>query len=507
VRIGSIAGTQWFVAKTDGAQHGGRRASSPWLFPALSQSGHFARLLHCRHALSPPSRFAADVALRPSRTKSPRVLSMGRSRRILTKKNVLIALITAVISVAGALIWVNFNVAEKKVERQIKHLYAVSDPQFRRSMGLLLGPAILMGNHATALVNGDEIFPAMLKAIREAEDTILFETYIYWSGEIGEAFAKALSERAKAGVKVHVLVDWVGSVRMDESLIDKMKDAGVQFQRFHPLAWYNLGQMNNRTHRKLLIVDGRVGFTGGVGIADVWTGDAQDPDHWRDNHYRVEGPVVAQMQAVMLDNWISTTGTVRHGREYFPPLEPAGNQHAQMFSSSPEGGSESMLLMYHMAITAAAKSIDISASYFVPDALVRQALVAAVKRGVRVRIITPGKYIDTETVRRASRGLWGELLKGGVEIYEYQPTMYHTKAMIVDRLMVSVGSTNFDDRSFRLNDEANLNVYDAAFGQRQTAIFEDDLAKARRITFEAWESRPWTEKIVERALALLAPLL
>ena len=408
---------------------------------------------------------------------------------------------------AGGLLLMSLNVADKKVEREIPHLYATDDPQFMRSMGVLLGPAILEGNKATELINGDRIFPSMLESIRGARKTILFETYIYWSGDIGNEFADALSERARAGVKVHVLLDWVGSGKADEAMIDKMKVAGVEVEKFNALRWYNLGRMNNRTHRKLLIVDGGVGFTGGVGIAPLWTGNAHSPDHWRDSHFRVEGPVVAQMQSVMLDNWSKTTGKVLHGAQYFPPLKATGNQNAQVFSSSPNGGSESMLMMYMLAIAAATRSIDISSSYFVPDELTRKTLVSAVKRGVRVRIITPGENMDVETVRRASRGLWGDLLEAGVEMHEYQPTMYHVKAMIVDGLMTSVGSTNFDVRSFSLNDEANLNVYDTAFARRQTEVFEADLKQSRRITFEAWRDRPWSDKLREHTLALIGPLL
>lgn len=416
-------------------------------------------------------------------------------------------LATIVITLIVVLVYVNFAGPERKVETEIPHLYSVDDPQFLRSMGLMMGPAIVDGNKATELINGDAIFPAMLQAIRSAKKTVLFETYIYWSGEVGNQFAEALAERARAGVKVHVLLDWVGSAKIDDEVTEKMKAAGVQVEKYHPLRWYNLGRINNRTHRKLLIVDGTVGFTGGVGIAPLWTGNAQDPEHWRDSHYRVEGPVVAQMQSVMLDNWSKTTGKVLHGAEYFPPPKPVGTESAQMFASSPNGGSESMLMMYMLAITAATRSIDLSSAYFVPDDLTRKALVEAVKRGVKVRIIMPGKHMDAETVRRASRGLWGELLEAGVQMYEYQPTMYHCKVMIVDGLMTSVGSTNFDVRSFRLNDEANLNIYDKAFATRQTRVFEADLMQSRRITHQAWKARPLTEKVHEHALALFGSLL
>lgn len=420
------------------------------------------------------------------------------------KQAVFVAVLATLLA---GLILANFSGPEKKVQSAIEHLYSVDDPQFLRSMGLLLGPSILDGNKATELINGDAIFPSMLQAIRAAKKTILFETYIYWAGEIGDEFADALSERARSGVQVRVLLDWVGSARIDEAVVDRMKAAGVEVEKFHPLRWYNLGRLNNRTHRKLLIVDGAVGFTGGVGIAPIWTGHAQDPDHWRDSHFRVEGPVVAQMQSVMLDNWAKTTGKVLHGAQYFPTLPPVGTQGAQMFASSPEGGSQSMSMMYLLAITASTRSIDLSSAYFVPDDVTRDALVAAVRRGVKVRIITPGEHMDAETVRRASRGLWGGLLEAGVQMYEYQPTMYHCKVMIVDGLMTSVGSTNFDVRSFRLNDEANLNIYDAAFAARQTQVFEADLKQSRRITYEAWKARPWRDKLREHALALLGAVL
>ena len=401
-----------------------------------------------------------------------------------------IALITA----AGLLLALNFSAGEKKINQQLPRLYSASDPQFMRAMGGLLGPGIVGGNQVQELLNGDQIFPSMLQAIRSATKTITFETYIYWSGNVGSQFADALAERARAGVKVHVLIDWVGSGKMDEALLKRIKDAGVDVRKFHKPAWYNLARLNNRTHRTLLVVDGTVGFTGGVGIAPTWEGAAQDKDHWRDSHFRVAGPVVAQMQTTFMDNWIKVSGEVLHGDAYFPKLEAAGQSPAQMFFSSPSSGSDNMALMYHMALTAAEKTVDLSMAYFVPDDLSQQILMDAVKRGVRVRLITPGPITDTQTVRSASRQTWGPLLAAGAEIYEYQPTMYHCKVMIVDNFMVSVGSTNFDSRSFRLNDEANLNIYDVAMATRQSAIFEDDLKKSRRVTFEEWTNRPLKEK-------------
>ncbi len=405
-----------------------------------------------------------------------------------------VALITCALTLLSVFLVFNFMPSETKIERQLQRLYDSDDPQFRRSMGVLLGPPIIEGNKVEVLLNGNQIFPSMLQAIRGAEKTITLETYIYWSESIGKEFSEALIERARAGVKVHVMLDFIGSMKMDEPVMEAMKAAGIQLERFHKPVWWKFTKLNNRTHRKVLIIDGKVGFTGGVGIADQWRGSAQDKKHWRDTHFRVEGPVVGQMQAVFNDNWTKATGVVLDGETYFPALSSKGDHPAQMFSSSPSGGSESMLLMYLMSITAAKETIHLSSSYFVPEELTIKALVAAAKRGVKVRIITPGHEIDSDVVRAASRERWGDLLRAGIQIAEYQPTMFHVKALVVDSLMVSVGSTNFDNRSFSLNDEANLNVLDPVFAKQQVAIFEDDWKKAKPISYAEWENRPLKEK-------------
>ena len=427
--------------------------------------------------------------------------------RIVPRRFGLYVLAGVVIAVVGFLLYINLGGGEKRIERRLERLYSLDDPRFAQELSVLLGPPVVDGNRYRALHNGDAIFPPMLAAIRGAQRTITFETYIYWAGDIGREFAAALAERARAGVKVHLLLDWVGSAKMDQALTRTMTDAGVKVERYHPPHWSKLGRLNNRTHRKILVVDGRLGFTGGVGIGPEWTGDAQDPDHWRDSHYEVEGPVVAQMQAVFLDNWIKTSGEVLHGPAYFPAIAPAGTSRAQMFSSSPTGGAESMALMYQLAITAASRSIDLSAAYFVPDELSLRALIEAQKRGVRLRIVVPGEHIDSDAVRSASRARWGPLLEAGAVIAEYAPTMYHCKGMIVDGLLVSVGSTNFDNRSFRLNDEATLNVIDADFAREQTATFEADLAKARPISYAQWIDRPWKERVGEWFAGLIGSQL
>lgn len=404
------------------------------------------------------------------------------------------------------LLVLNLSLGDKQIDTRLAPRYAIADPQFPRAMGTILGPALLPGNRVQELLNGDQVFPAMLGAIRSARRSITFETYIFWSGSIGREFADALSARARGGVRVHVLLDWIGG-ELDAALLEAMRLAGVEVRRYNSPRWHNLDMLNNRTHRKLLVVDGVAAFTGGIGIADPWRGHAQDPEHWRDTHFMVEGPAAAQMQSAFIDNWMQASGEVLHGEPYFPELGPAGEAQAQVFTSSPGGGAESMQLMYLMSIAAARESIRISAAYFVPDNVTVNALAAALARGVRVQIIVPGAHIDWQLVRRASRATWGKLLAAGAEVYEYQPTMYHVKVLIADSLWVSVGSTNFDNRSFAINDEANLNVYDAAFARRQIAVFEDDLARSRRVTLEEWRGRPWHDRLADFAASLLSSQL
>ena len=402
-----------------------------------------------------------------------------------------------VITALVMIVSMNFHRPEKSVRHHVRHCHAIDDPQFQLEMNAMLGPDVLAGNEIAALQNGDEIFPAMLEAIRGATRSITFETYIYWSGEIGKQFADALKERRQAGVVVHVMLDWAGSAKMDGQLLDELSAAGVEVERYHPLRWYTIARMNNRTHRKLLVIDGRIGFTGGVGIVDQWNGHAQDPEHWRDIHFRVEGPVVAQMQAGFMDNWIKATGRVLHSDLYYPKLQPAGDKGMHLFVSSPAGGNASMRLMYLLAVAAATRSIDLQAAYFIPDRLVVDALLDARERGVAIRLLVPGRYIDSTLVRMASRRRWGRLLAAGVEIFEYQPTMMHNKMLILDRVLTSVGSTNFDMRSFDLNDEASLNIHSREFGQHMTAVMEADLRHARPYTLAMWRQRPWRQKLGE----------
>jgi len=414
----------------------------------------------------------------------------------------LIIVVTAVVTLALSILKRNLVTPERKLDYRLQEL-ALADPTFERCMAHLLGPPLVDGNRITSLLNGDEIFPAMLAAIRSAQLTITFETYIYWSGKVGKEFADALAERASAGVRVHVLLDWIGSNKLDAAALAELEEAGVQVERYRPLRWYSLSRMNSRTHRKILVIDGRVGFIGGVGIADQWSGHAQSPNHWRDSHFQLEGPAVAHLQAAFADNWMKTRADVLNSEAYFPVLACVGTSRAQVFKSSPREGADSARLMFLLSIAAARQRILIANAYFVPDARTITALVAALERGVQVEIIVPGRHIDTKVTQRASRSQWGPLLAAGAAIYEYQPTMYHCKVMVIDDCWVSVGSANFDNRSFRLNDEANLNAFDRELAAQQAGVFETDKQSSNRVTMQEWQLRPWREKAVEKVAGLL----
>lgn len=409
---------------------------------------------------------------------------------------VLAALVATVATLLVMLLILNLSSRERYLEHEIPTCFGVHDPRFERTIGCLLGPALLEGNRVETFVNGAEYFPRMLDDIRRAERSIVLETFIYWSGEIGHQFTEALIERADAGVRVYLLVDWLGSWKMDRRLLDRIRASKVLLERYRPPNWHNILTLNNRTHRKLLVVDGRVGWTGGAGLADAWAGNAQDTNHWRDTQFRAEGPVVAQMQTAFLDNWMQTHAEVLLGDAFFPELESRGTQKAQNFMSGPGEGSESARLMILISIACAQKTVKLAHGYFVPDQLSVKTLVAAARRGVRIQIIVQGPT-DAPHTRRAGRARWGPLLEAGIEIYEYQPAMFHCKTLIVDDLWASVGSANFDNRSFRLNDEANLNVLDADFAREQAAIFEKDRLASKCITLADYHARARWDKSVD----------
>ncbi|RUW01688.1 MAG: cardiolipin synthase B [Mesorhizobium sp.] len=419
----------------------------------------------------------------------------GRNRRRLLSslKYLAVALVASLVT----LLAINLIPETRVIRTIVPHRFDAADPQFARSMSSYSQGQMFEANAVQTLVNGDEIFPAMLQAIRSARKTINMETYIYWSGSVGYEFATSLAAKAREGVEVRVLVDWLGSLPFDEKLIQIMTSAGVRFERYRPIHWYTLDRVNNRTHRKLLIVDGRVAFTGGVGIADNWLGDARNPNEWRDTHYQIEGPAVPGFQAAFAENWLETVGETLQGENFYLPPEAAGALRAQLILSSQPNGSENMELMMLAAIAAAKDHLRIGMAYFLPDDIALQQILDARKRGVAVDVIVPNSLTDVPIVRKASRYFWGKLLEAGVRIYEFQPTMYHPKLLIVDDVWASFGSTNLDQRSLRLNDEATLNVYGKEFARTQIDLFNEDLKRSRQISLAEWRSRPMREKFTD----------
>jgi cardiolipin synthase A/B len=376
--------------------------------------------------------------------------------------------------------------SEKRTIYEYEPSYGVDSPEFRRSLDAL-GTEMVPHNRAAILLNGDETFARMLEAIARAQESINMELYIFATGEIGNRFAAALSDRARAGVEVRLLVDGFGSNL--GAVGDVMKAAGVRVEVFKPLRIYSLARLGHRTHRRILTIDGKIGFTGGFAIDDRWKGQARNPSEWRDTNVEVEGPVVAQLQHIFFEDWVHTTGEVLHGHREFPAIAPAGDILAQAIASSRNDQSSTAKLLYYMAIQAARQRIWIENAYFVPDRQIRQGLVAAAARGVDVKVIVPGKYIDSPNVRLASRFHYGELLDGGVEIYEYLPTMLHTKVAVVDDLWASIGSINFVNRSMTKNAEANVAIYDREFAAEVEKTIEADLAVSERFTKEKWKKR------------------
>ena len=390
-----------------------------------------------------------------------------------------------------------------RVEKPLPTVSSVHSPDFSQAMGSMLGATFLPGNRIATLSDGDEIFPAMLDAIRKARRTITFETFIFHHDAISRQFVDALAERARAGVEVKMIADGVGSIDAGDYFSD-LRAAGVQLEIYRPIWSRDFFWVTYRTHRKLLIVDGKVGFIGGVGIGDSWRGHAKSDAEWRELHYRVEGPVVAQMQGAFHANWFSAHREVILGPGYFPVLPAAGPARAGAFFSAPYRGRYLVDLMYHLAIAGARKSILIENPYFVPDEPLTEALCAAAKRGVKVQVIMAGRHIDFSMVRMASRQRWPRLKAAGVELYEYQGTLLHSKLLVVDGYFVSVGSANFDPRSLAINDEANLNVLDESFASQQMRIFQQDLmqSKPAKIVGTAWSELPmqWLQQTLEPQL-------
>jgi cardiolipin synthase A/B len=429
--------------------------------------------------------------------------SLFRRRRL--RVNLRRALLAVAILLAAGLLVAAAGPNPPNIERL--PALTVGDPTFASTLEAHLGTPAVGGNRVELLLNGDQIFPALLSAVRSAKTSIDYAQYFWADGTVGEAFAQALAERARAGVRVNVLLDGVGTLGMPAAHIETMRTSGCRVAWFRPLARWSVRRHNNRNHRRILVVDGRVGFTGGSGVSDKWTGNGRVDDHWRDTDVRIEGPAVTWLQAAFIENWREATGELIGGRAYVAPERRVpGNVRVQVVRSSPAGGSYAAYTMVLLAFASAHRSILMTNPYFVLDDRMTDALVAAAQRGVRVVALTPGK-IDHALVRSASRHDFGRLLQSGVQIYEYQAALLHAKTLVVDGAWSSVGSTNLDNRSFALSDELNLAIYDQGVARQMEDVFEADLRHARRVEYADWAQRGLKTRLQELVVLPVRDLL
>jgi cardiolipin synthase len=384
---------------------------------------------------------------------------------------------------------------------------SLGEPSFFPTLEAYASAPIVGGNSAEFLLNGEQIFPAIVEAIRSAKKTVTYAQYFYEDGPVAREVAEALAERCRDGVGVNVLLDAFGTLSMPKEYSELMTRSGCHVAYFRPLGQYVFHRYNNRNHRRILVVDGRVGFTGGSGVSRKWMGNGRVEHHWRDTDIRVEGPVVEYLQAAFAENWLETTGVVLGGETYFPrPIEPRGEVYAQIVKSSPATGSFAMYTTFLLAVSAAQRTIEITNPYFVLDDKMQQALVKAARRGVRVRVLVPGA-IDHNIVRQASRRQFGKMLRTGIEIYEYTPALLHSKTIVIDGVWATIGSTNLDNRSFAVNDELNLIVYNRRVAQRLERIFAEDVAVSKPVTYDDWRKRGLAAKVLEVMALPLRDLL
>lgn len=364
---------------------------------------------------------------------------------------------------------------------------------------------IVPDNKVDVLQNGDGLYPALLASIAEAKETIHFETYVWWTGDICGEVAEAFSKRAREGLEVRVMIDALGSLKMDKRLRTGMEKAGVKVASYHPLRFVDIGQLNKRTHRKLAIFDGKVAYVFGHGISKMWTGNGQDKDHWRDTGVRLQGPVVNGVQAVFAQHWVEETQEVLIGEQYFPHQKPAGKSRVHVLAGAPLGGVSDLEMMFKMGIASAQKELLIQNPYFIPDNQTVKLLRRAVKRGVEVRLMIPGAVSDSAIVRHAGHRHFEEMLRDGVRIFEYQRTLIHQKIMVIDGVWAHVGSTNFDSRSFDINEEAGVGIIDESVAAQLKDAFEDDMKACVELTPVNWKKRcpPW-HRSVDRLCYLLS---
>ncbi len=403
-------------------------------------------------------------------------------------------LLTASLGASGCTLINNLVGSEKRDVYKFDHPFNADTPAFRRSAEAL-GFPMVEGNEALLLQNGDEIFPAMIGEITNAKKTVNLESYIFEPDAAGRQFTDAMIAAARRGVQVRLLIDgWGGKLKQFKK---ELEAAGVMAEKYRPVRLFSIYKVGNRTHRKILVVDGRVAYTGGLGIDKRWMGNARNQYEWRDTQVRVEGPVAGQMQSIFAEDWTYTTGEILAGDDYYPENPKIGSLRAQAVKASRGDSSSLSKMLYYVAIQSAEKSIHIANAYFLPDKQVREALVAAVKRGVDVQVMVPGSHIDLPMVRFASWSHYGELLKGGVHIYEYVPTMLHNKTVVIDGIYSTIGSINFDTRSMNSNAEEALAFYDRGFAAKMEGMFQNDKKSCREITYEQWDDRGIHRRIIE----------
>ena len=386
--------------------------------------------------------------------------------------------------------------------------YDISDPgpepiasdEFVRILSSITGGGVYSGNRVDVLTNGDQFYAAELDVIRSAQHFIHLECYIFQKGRVTDQFLNALEERARAGVRVNLVIDAIGSTAFKESRFDTLRQHGGSIAWYHPLRWYTWPRANNRTHRELLIVDGTIGFIGGAGFADQWLYQVKKDPQWRDTMVRVQGEAVVGLEATFSENWLESSGEMLIAPQFFPFQPGGGGTRALVVMSSPTSGrSTEARVLFQSLLAKATRRIHITNPYFLPDKSLRDEIVKAIReRGVEVTIITPGSKNDHLLTRRSSRALYGDLLRGGARIFEYQPAMIHAKITLIDGIWGVVGSTNLDSRSFGLNDEVNMAIPDPAVVARLEQDFDRDLSRSRQISYDQWKHRPWWEKLQER---------
>jgi cardiolipin synthase A/B len=467
---------------------------------------------HLDHGKDLP-RTAAESRWQYHHGEKGRVGILGILRRVLWSWWLWLLLGATAISVdrwnsaIALLAWAAFSYLITPQEESPKYgldsKFFISSEKFLSSIAGTTGVPFLKGNSITILNNGDEFYPVMLDAIAQAKQSITIEAYIYWAGGIGWRFAQALADKARSGVTVKILLDAVGSSTIGKEILETLESSGCQVAWFNPVRWRTIGRYNNRTHRKSLIIDGRVAFTGGAGIADHWLGHAEDPKHWRDLHVRIEGPATVALQTGFAQNWLKTTCELISGDEYFPTLSASGGVAVQTILSSPEVGASALRIMYYLSIVCARRTLYIANPYFIPDSAAIDILIEAKKRGVDVKIMVSGVHNDMKLARYSSVHLYGKLLECGVEIYEYNKTMLHQKTMVADSAWITVGTTNFDNRSFALNEESNICAYDAQLAAKLDETFGDDIKGCTPVDYESWKRRGLAMKIKGAASCFL----